>query len=196
MSKKLFLLCALLILAHWSFGQFALDEFNQQRLHLNKNGMLVLGSWALANLISSPILASQTSGSARSFHQMNGYWNSVNLALAGIGYFNAVKGEAFGLTLAETILEQQSIEKILLFNAGLDLAYITGGFFLKERAKNVTTNSDRLKGFGNSLILQGAFLFAFDLAFYFVHKSHAGFLFENLDSLAVHPNGVGLIWRF
>ena len=163
---------------------------------MNKKGMLVLGSWATANIAMSPILASRNTGSAKYFHQMNGYWNSVNLVIAGIGYYAASKTDPSGFTLAETIKEQYKLEKILLFNAGLDLAYIAGGFYLKERAKTTTGNADRLKGFGQSLILQGGFLFAFDVAFYLIQSKHGEFLSKYVDQLAFGPGGFAMRWYF
>lgn len=172
----------------------SLDTFNSERLDLNRKGMLVLSSWALANIISSPLLASRSSGSAKYFHQMNGYWNGVNLLIGGIGYYTAMTGDHSGLSIAETLKEQHRIEKILLLNTGLDVAYVTAGFFLKERGWR--KESERLKGFGNSLMLQGVFLFAFDLAFYFVHASHSKELNGFLRKLAVSPNGIGMAWMF
>jgi hypothetical protein len=65
---------------------------------------------------------------------------------------------------------QTDLDKVLLFNAGLDLAYIAGGFWLVERSKNADKRPERLKGYGQSVILQGAFLFAFDIAFYALHQ--------------------------
>lgn len=171
------------------------DGFNDERLNLNKKGMLVLGSWAVANIALSPILANSASGSEKYFHQMNGYWNGVNLVIAGLGYYTAIKTDPNGLSMSQTLKEQQKLEKTLLFNAGLDLAYIAGGFYLQERAKNTTANADRLQGFGQSLVLQGGFLFAFDVAFYLVQKNHGAKLFPLVDNLAIHPTGFSIIWK-
>lgn len=178
-----------------AFGQSSLDEFNIDRQSINQNGMIVLGSWAITNLISSPIMTKRFSGSAKYFHQMNGYWNSVNLAIAGFGYYSAINGDTFGLSIAESIAEQFSMEKILLLNAGLDVAYITGGFLLKEHSKNPGGNSDRFKGFGNSLVLQGGFLLVFDVAMYFIHHSHSIKLLEQIQHITLSPSGIGMIWR-
>jgi hypothetical protein len=172
-----------------------LDAFNAKRLDLNKKGMAVLGSWAIANIAMSPILATSASGSEKYFHQMNGYWNGVNLIIAGLGYYGAVKSNPNDLSMSQTLKEQQKIEKSLLFNTGLDLAYIAGGFYLKERAKNSTENTDRLKGFGQSLMLQGGFLFAFDIVFYLVQKNHGSKLFSMIDNLAIQPTGFKIKWN-
>lgn len=167
-----------------------LESFNTKRLDLNKKGMIVLGSWALANLAASPILASRSNGSRKHFHQMNGYWNTVNAVLAGIGYYSASTNDPTGLLLSETLQAQHAMEKILLFNAGLDLAYLAGGLYLQQRAKSSRRNSDRLKGFGQSLVLQGTFLFVFDLGFYLIQNNHGKELLKFVDQLAINPTGV------
>lgn len=157
--------------------------------------MLVLGSWATANIVMSPILANSASGSDKYFHQMNGYWNGVNLLIAGIGYYTASKSDPNGLSMSQSLKEQQKLEKTLLFNAGLDLAYIAGCFYLQERAKNATCNTNQLQGFGESLVLQGGFLFALDVVFYLVQKKHGSKLFPLIDNLAIHPTGFSFRWK-
>lgn len=194
MNKKIFTLICLSLLAGVAVAQSNLVDYNEKRLAINESGMLVLGSWALLNIASSPLLASRADGHRKAFHQMNGYWNAVNLVIAGFGYFNAIKGDV-GLLLSESIKEQHSIEKILLFNAALDLGYITGGFLMKERSKSVSKHSDRLKGFGNSLILQGAFLFVFDVSLYLFHLNHSELLYNWVDQVAIGPTGFNLTWK-
>ena len=157
-----------------------IHQFNLERIDLTQSGMIVLGTWALLNILLSPILAIKSTGAAKDFHQMNALWNIVNLALAIYGYYTADNNDA-SLSLVETIIEQTTIEKILLFNAGLDLAYIATGFYLKERSKNNTKHQNRLLGFGNSLILQGAWLFVFDLGFYLFQNKHAESLFHLMN---------------
>lgn len=161
-----------------------------------KTGMLILGSWAFANLISSPILSARTSGSAKYFHQMNGYWNLVNLGLAGFSYYSlhndpAVSGSAE--LLAQTI----KMEKILLFNAGLDIGYMATGLFLRERSRNIEKRANQFLGFGNSLILQGGFLFLFDLGFYYFMNHHEQEILNFIQntSLSFSNQGFHLIFK-
>lgn len=169
-----------------------LENFNDHRLNLTANGMLVLGTWATANLTINPILQLNTTGSRKYFHQMNAMWGAVNLGIAGLGYYHAIKGDESVLSLSKTITEQQNIEKLLLFNAGLDVAYLSTGFFLRERSKTHQNKPERLLGFGNSLILQGAWLFAFDLGFYLIQNKHGKGLGTILDGLAFSPTGFSL----
>jgi len=169
-----------------------LKEFNQERLQINKIGMITLGSWALGNIAINGLLAGNATGSNKYFYQGNIYWNLVNFGLAGFAYYASTTSDPAAFTLNESIKEFYSIQKILLFNAGLDVAYITGGFFLKERAKNVENRQDMFTGFGNALILQGGFLLVFDLAMYFIHNSNAGFL----QNLSISQNGLGMVLHF
>ncbi len=195
MIKKTIILSAFLV---WSVVCLAqsVEQFNQTRLQRNKVGMLVLGSWAVGNLVASPILASRSSGATKYFHQMNGYWNVVNLALAGFGYLGVKSAMGASPEWTEVLDEQLKIEKLLLFNAALDVGYMVGGLYLKERAKNVTNKPERLTGFGNSLLLQGGFLLAFDAIFYLVmHQNHVEMM-EWLQRINISPQGVGLHIRF
>lgn len=183
-------LTVLLIVCGLAVQAQTLREYNERRLRTTQHGMLVLGSWAALNLISSPILASNSTGRERYFHEMNGYWNTVNLALAGFGYMSARRADPADFSLSETLKEQHKMEKILLFNAGLDIAYVTSGFLLQEHSRRLEgTRVDQFKGFGQSLVMQGAWLFAFDLGFYLVLNSKGKWLY-NQQGLSMIPGGI------
>ncbi len=124
--------------------------------------MVTLGAWATANIASGFIIASQTQGEAKYVWRMNAYWNFINLGLAGMGYLNARKSMMKKSGLADNLTAQQSIEKLYVFNLGLDLVYITGGFYLRERGNSQTkaNSRDQFKGYGTSIAIQGGFLLA------------------------------------
>ncbi|MDX5477519.1 MAG: hypothetical protein LPJ98_03600, partial [Cyclobacteriaceae bacterium] len=149
--------------------RIGLKQYNKARIQYNKNGMLILGSWAIGNIIWGGIMAGRTSGELRGFHQMNAYWNSVNLLIAGLGYYSTMKEVPSG-DFWETLQIQQNIEKILLVNAGLDVAYMAGGLYMLERGRRL--DNIRLSGFGKSVIMQGAFLMTFDTVKFLIHNSH------------------------
>ncbi|MFN9666429.1 MAG: DUF6992 family protein, partial [Bacteroidota bacterium] len=96
----------------------------------------------------------------------------------------------------QMIQEQRALEKLLLLNTGLDVAYISTGLYLRERGLRL--NSDRNKGFGNSLILQGSFLLVLDLVQYFTHQKNGKVLQDQVNKLQwnVGINGAGLTYRF
>ena len=155
----------LLILAALPVGAQGLTDLeviNQTRLDYNQQGMLILGTWAVVNLILGALASFRTSGQTQAFHQMNAFWNVVNLGIAGFGFWQASQG-AF-LNFWEVLVAQQQIEKVLLANAALDFGYIALGLYLIERGKRVV--KDKWVGFGKSIVLQGAFLLLFDAILY------------------------------
>lgn len=164
-----------------------LQEFNQVRMDYNQKGMMILGTWAIGNMVWGGIGASQTTGETKAFHQMNLYWNSVNLVIAGFGYWQATK-ETPGTDFWATIEAQQGIEKVLLLNGALDLAYMAGGLYMKERG--LRKDNSKLIGFGKSVILQGAFLLAFDGVMYGFHSAHGKELQSLVQNISLGPTGV------
>ena len=155
-----------------------LQIFNLLRQDITATGMLVLGSWAVLNILVFALVWVRKTGSTTGyFAQMNVLWNLVNLALAVSGWLDATATPEVALSLAETVREQFSIEKILLFNAGLDAGYIMTGFFLQEKAKTDSKRPLLLKGYGMALALQGIFLAIFDLLLCWLHSQHAAELY-------------------
>lgn len=173
-----------------------LDEVNQRRIQLNKVNMSVLGVWAIGNMAISGIRRGQTEGTTRYFHEMNVFWNVVNLGLAVGGMYGAWTENPGDYSLHDTYSQQQQIEKILLFNLALNGTYITAGAWMRERSKSFTNDplrQDRFEGYGRSLLLQGSFLLAFDLTQYLLHNTHASpKLKKVMEGISVGGNGIGL----
>ncbi|MDN3686767.1 DUF6992 family protein [Cyclobacterium jeungdonense] len=170
-------------------GKASIPDVNQHRSMIESGGMMVLGTWAAGNMVWAGIGAASKKGKTKAFHQMNLYWNSVNLVIAGLGYINAKKSrEPIGLW--ESMKAQQKSEKILLVNAALDFGYMATGMYLKERGKRL--ESEQLHGFGNSVILQGAFLMVFDGILYAL-QSKNGKKFEPwIQNLDLSTSGLGI----
>jgi hypothetical protein len=185
----------------WVYAQSTtpdLADFNAERLRISRVGMAVLGSWAIGNLGLGALRVGQLQGEDKYFHQMNMYWNAVNLALAGFGYYKAATTDDSALSAFASLKEHYGTEKILLLNTGLDVAYIIGGLYLLERGNNHEAGNkrDQFRGFGHSVIVQGGFLLLFDLALYLVQHHHlkrAQHLFEHLT---LTGNSAGVILRF
>ena len=137
----------------------AIAESFETRERINRMGMWTLGGWAVANSVVSGIMYFTGPGD-RAFHEMNVMWNTVNLGLAASALISGINAEP-PASVAEDIRAQHRLEKTLLLNAGLDTGYVMVGFFLRQYAK--TSGEPRYSGWGTSLILQGGFLFAFDV---------------------------------
>ena len=172
------------------------DSLAYQRINLSKNHLFILGAWAGANIIQGSISASNAVGNDHYFHQMNAYWNTVNLAIAGAGLLAAHQQLKRHYSLVDNLREQQKIEKLLLLNTGLDAAYITTGLYLKERGTRL--NKDQPIGYGNSLVFQGAFLLVFDLFQYAANRKNGKILDQMLGNwqLGTTQNGIGLSYQF
>ena len=170
----------------------SLMSFHRDRMKINETAMLVLGGWAAGNILLGTYGSIKAKGEAKYFHQFNAMWNVVNLGIAAFGYFNAVNSDPASMTNVEIIKDFNSLQNFLLLNAGLDVAYISVGFYLKERAKN-SSSSERLRGYGNSLLLQGGFLLAFDVAMFFIHQNNASInLYPHLESMLAGGVGFGI----
>ena len=179
----------LLLSASTAFGQVSQyqSEFNK----INENLMLGLGSYAVTNFVMGGIGYTTSQDEAtKHFHEMNVMWNTVNLGLAVPGYLKAKRGGK-ALTLEEMMKEQKKTEIIFLVNDVLDLGYIATGIWMRNEAANQTDRADMFKGYGNSLILQGSFLLAFDAYAYYLHRNH-GKQLPIFDKVSVHTSGAGV----
>ncbi|MDZ7683104.1 MAG: hypothetical protein U5J63_15705 [Fodinibius sp.] len=145
--------------------------------------MYVLSGWAITNIAAGSIGYFNSSGTTKYLHQMNAGWNLVNLAIAGGALWQYSHADPSAYNLAESIAEAQSIENILLLNIGLNISYMAGGGYLWERG--IRKSSDRLKGYGQSLLIQGGFLLLFDSALYLLNRNNSQQLNTILEQISV-----------
>ncbi len=192
--KKL-VLFFLLIFSAEAKSQDSLSHFNQKRNDINQTGMKVLGGWAIANIAIGSIGFYNTKGAARYFNQMNIFWNIVNLGIATTGFYGEKEALQKQFNPNQSLAEQRKTKRILLINAGLDLAYIGGGIYLNRRG--ISKSSDRLHGYGNAVILQGAFLFLFDGTMFAIQNQHqkSGKRFFNNVELGFNGKQLGVIYK-
>ena len=187
--RHLLVLAILLFLSHFLAAQNtnnleSFKDFAKSYQKTNQSGMWILGTWAAGNMLIGGIAwASGVQGEKKYFQQMNFAWNIVNLGLAGFGLHQAYTSET--LSWQEAIGNHHQMQKILLFNAGLDVAYMATGFFLIEKSKNASKLPERLSGFGKSLILQGSFLLLFDVSMALAHQSNAPKIRKFLEKVQV-----------
>ena len=176
-----------------------IKQFDNRKNKLNHNGMIVLSSWAGVNIIGSGVgYALTNSYEEKEFYLMNGAWGIINLGIALPGLLSKAKPTP---TLYDLQKNQTKIEKLFLANAILDVAYISGGFYLKEYGNNQTDikKQERFNGFGNSVIIQGAGLMVFDMAMTILNnrnrKKHLD-PFLKQASVSFSGNFVKLGYRF
>lgn len=148
----------------------SLTSYNQQRIDLNIKGMYTLSGWAISNIAISSVGYFKSNRSTKYLHQMNVGWNLINLAIAGGALYQYSQADPASFSLAKSLTESQSIERILLLNIGLNVGYITSGGLLWERG--LRKSNDRFVGYGQSLIIQGGFLLLFDSALYLLNRNN------------------------
>ncbi|MEO8415284.1 MAG: hypothetical protein ABI472_16615 [Ginsengibacter sp.] len=184
MLKQFIVLSALICVSSVGFCQVdSPEKFNTERVQVTKHSMLVLATWGGINLLYSGIPASPANGSSQYFHRMNLVWGGVNFSIGTLGYLLTKNRKGYGY--AQTLYKQQAIEQIYLLNTGLDVAYVAGGFYFRERANNLAEKHDRLKGYGNSIILQGTALFLYDGIMYLIHHNHGKKLDRFIDKMQI-----------
>ena len=183
-------LLSLLLQAGAQSMNFDLPAFNKEQHQINRTGFTVLTAWSAANIVAG-LAGTGASGEAKYFHRMNLLWGSVNLIIALPAYLHARKATN-DLSLSGTLRAQSSIEKTFVFNAGLDLAYLAGGAWLLEKG-NTASNKDRYKGYGKSVLLQGAALLLFDAVMFSSQHHHGRALYRALENLQIGPNGLGIL---
>jgi hypothetical protein len=158
--------------------------FHEESLTINNRGMYVLGSWALTNMATGAVGWIKQTGASMYFHQMNFFWNSVNLSIAGLALFSGKNANSEGWDQKQFLDSQARFQRLYLINAGLDIGYMGAGLLMKKMAPEYPENQNRLKGYGNSVLLQGAFLFLFDIVMFGIQHNHQS---DFLNQLSLTP---------
>lgn len=196
--QKIILLIAVLAVSHFSFSQKVdLTAYEKERTGIQKKSMIALAGWSVANIVGSGIATNTRNKEHRYFHQMNVMWGSINLAIAGLGYWGAGREKIDNPTLADVLKHQHKIEKTYLINAGLDVLYVGSGLLMNKTSKN-QKNPEQFKGYGNSIMLQGGFLLLYDAIIYAIHRKHRHQLKGFNENLTLHagPGLISLVYNF
>lgn len=188
----MFLVCSLGLMAQAD----NIVEFHQVSLQTRQKAMIVLGSWAAGNMLLGASLMPSRQGSDKHFHQMNIMWNAVNLGIAALGYWQASKATPEGWDSYEVVKDHFNMQKVLLFNAGLDVGYMATGLYLTERAKRGGEQSDKLRGWGQSIMIQGGFLFVFDIVTTIVMSRQNPDIQSLMGALRFNGQEIGLSFVF
>ncbi len=201
--KKIFTL-ALIALSFHAFAQKdSLKAYNMMRINTTSHGLEVLGGWGIVSLGTGgylnwgtgsktitvivdgnkvPQKISSISPELKYFGQMNAVWGGVDFLTALLGYTGTQKLRNKNLTAAELVKQQEKIEKIFKVNMYLDVVYLGAGAYLKLAGDS--RNSIMMKGYGESILMQGGFLLVFDALMYKAEKNNGSKL---TNFLAKHP---------
>ena len=192
--RKSIVLFSIIILS-LSFTELYAQSSGLKYQNTVQTGMYTLLGWSVLNLGMGTYGNLKFDGRKKYFYQMNAGWNVINFGLAASSFYTMNKLGLAEMSNHDLMLESNKMAKIFLFNGGLDVGYMAFGAFLIERGKRL--NNDRFYGYGQSLLLQGAFLFVFDLAMYGLVNNHFNsFVGSESACLAPSRNGIGLEFRF
>ncbi len=188
------LLVLLIFASNEVLSQTSYTDFAHKSLTTQNIGMYTLGGWAVANIATGAYGWANFSNDRQYFSQMNLMWNVVNLSIAGFALYNNSQLDFLSMSTDEMLSNHIKTEKILLVNSALDLGYIGTGFLLRYLSKSANKYPDLLRGYGNSLILQGGFLLVFDLVLYQILKTQR---LDFLNNISLSPSndyiGMGLL---
>jgi hypothetical protein len=193
--KKALTIILILFSAH-AFAQDSLKIYNKSRIRITSTGMEVLGGWGILNLGTGAIgWSNSTNLETRYFFEMNTIWGAADFGVALLGYGGLQKQRKKNLTAAEILEEQKKIEKIFFINGVLDVAYIGTGLYLKLAGDS--RNSPIMKGYGESILMQGGFLLIFDSIMYRAEKNNGTKLRSFLEKHPITFDGkrVGMVFN-
>jgi hypothetical protein len=214
--KKIFTLAFIVLSFHVFAQKDSLKAYNLARINTTSHGMEVLGGWGLINLGTGAYLnwgagtktitvtigdnmvpekVSAVSQELQYFGQMNAVWGGVDFLTALLGYSGTQRLKNKNLSAAEVLKQQKRIEKIFKINMCLDVVYIGAGAYLKLEGDS--RNSVIMKGYGESVLMQGGFLLFFDALMYKAEKNNGNKLAHFFEKHPITFDGrrVGIIFN-
>jgi len=170
-KKKTILLViiSVIFLSLRSTGQADSIFLKEKFYRVQQQSLFMLSGWSVLNIGISPMISSNLRNPTNQidhFHRTNFYWNFLNLGIAGFSHYSVLKKSKENWTVSELATQKHKVQKAITVNMGLDLLYVFGGFALKYASnRNGNLDAAAYHGNGNSLILQGGYLFLYDAIF-------------------------------
>lgn len=152
-----------------------LDEqalsYHRARTRLSFASGGILTGWGLANIGVGIAGNLSSEGRLRYFHQGNWAWNTVNVALGVAGLAGAARARKQPVALSAGYQAARKAQLAFAINAALDVVYVSSGAVMWHLTLGQdTAAAQRIGGYGEALVLQGSFLFAFDVAMLWAHE--------------------------
>jgi uncharacterized protein DUF6992 len=130
-------------------------------LYANLSRRLLI--WGGTSMVAGLVLLMLGDPFWRGFGIQAAAWGAVDAAIAVLGSRAARRrraGQADALEHTRLLQEERNLRRLLLVNTGLDVLYVAGGMAL---ALTLGAGDAAWRGHGWGIVVQGAFLFAFDL---------------------------------
>jgi len=130
-----------------------LQGYLDRQLQMRRNKHILLG-WGAANVASGLALYATD---YRDFGVMNASWGAINAGIALLAMRGATDSDTTP-SYAEMLREEQQFNRIVALNTGLDVGYMIAGLWMMTDGRD-----SMVRQYGTSIVVQGAFLFAYDL---------------------------------
>ena len=169
-------------------------DASAEALHkAQQNHLWRVGVWGGANAVGGLALMLASSRSRRpgrwNFGAMTAGWGAVNVGIAAVGLLAASPPTAEAAAVLDA---ERQFHDILLFNLGLNVAYsAVGGTMLAAGYRDVE-NAARWRGFGSSLVLQGAGLLVLDGVAFMASRTRLAGLLDPTTAVSLQPLPTGL----
>ena len=171
--------------------EISFTTLNNKRISTNKTGMAILGTWGVVNSAAGAagyFIAGNKE--AKAFHGMNAIWGATNALIAMGGYAGARREAKEERSFSDGLQRYESVKRLYLVNAGLDVLYIGTGALLALEADRFN-QPEMWRGFGKSFVVQGAALLLFDGIMFAAHQRQNKDWYRLLSGIKVTPNGIG-----
>ena len=130
-----------------------LQGYLDRQLQMRRNKHILLG-WGAANVASGLALYATD---YRDFGVMNASWGAINAGIALLAMRGATDPDT-APSYADMLREEQQFNRIVALNTGLDVGYMIAGLWMMTDGRD-----SMVRQYGTSIVVQGAFLFAYDL---------------------------------
>ncbi|MCB8966486.1 MAG: hypothetical protein H6660_06280 [Ardenticatenaceae bacterium] len=119
-------------------------------------------AWAVSSITTGAALQRRSDARQRGIGLQFAGWGIVNLLIALFGkYGTQRRARQPQANTAQTLhKESRNLRRLLWINTGLDVLYVLGGLLLARRKGH---DNPHWRGQGQGIIVQGGFLFFFDL---------------------------------
>ncbi len=138
-------------------GQSDLHVLYEERMQERRSSEWALFGWGSANVVGGSAMTLTGSGYS-DFGLMSLAWGAINMAIVTPSLFFSGRPDFDEVSFNEHVREELRYQRIVAINAGLNVSYMLSGAGMLHFG-----DTSQIRQFGSSIIVQGAFLFIYDL---------------------------------
>lgn len=195
-------LCIVTLCFHIGITSAQSTEFEKYRLDVidqNITAMKISGAWSAGSILSGGIgLLSAEEDKWKAFHYTNIFFGAFNSVVVYNGIRQLRDSGKSSKSFHDSVMEMHKIERLYVFNNGFNFAFILGGLYLEERAKNMMDikKSEYFTGIGKAIVMQGIFFLVLDTTMFLVQKKHNDFINSKYlpDAIGMSNMQISLSW--